>query len=190
MTVFKIFKRDFPKVLKNGHSCLLLSGTQLFMFCSINGIVQTVIFERTTRLCRSGQRRCCRKSAAKMRMIAAAAVAFDMMVDRLLRTAAPCCMVADLSTVTEVYLLHSNPRHTPRLRKAPQPLSNFFWFPVPVASVRLFIYTLHLKFTMRSLCAILVSSVFGSASYLVTHYHLITFSNVTRMSMINFYKNM
>ena len=29
MTVFKIFKRDFPKVLKNGHSCLLLSGTQL-----------------------------------------------------------------------------------------------------------------------------------------------------------------
>jgi len=29
MTVFKIFKRDFPKVLKNRHSCLLLSGTQL-----------------------------------------------------------------------------------------------------------------------------------------------------------------
>ena len=32
ITVFKIFKRDFPKVLKNGHSCLLLSGTRLFMF--------------------------------------------------------------------------------------------------------------------------------------------------------------
>ena len=29
MTIFKIFKRDFPKVLKNAHSCLLLSGTQL-----------------------------------------------------------------------------------------------------------------------------------------------------------------
>ena len=28
MTIFKIFKRDFPKVLKNAHSCLLLSGTQ------------------------------------------------------------------------------------------------------------------------------------------------------------------
>ena len=26
MTIFKIFKRDFPKVLKNAHSCLLLSG--------------------------------------------------------------------------------------------------------------------------------------------------------------------
>jgi len=30
ITVFKIFKRDFPKVLKNGHSCLLLSGTRLY----------------------------------------------------------------------------------------------------------------------------------------------------------------
>ena len=30
MTIFKIFKRDFPKVLKNAHSCLLLSGTQLW----------------------------------------------------------------------------------------------------------------------------------------------------------------
>jgi len=30
MTIFKIFKRDFPKVLKNAHSCLLLSGTQLY----------------------------------------------------------------------------------------------------------------------------------------------------------------
>jgi len=29
ITVFKIFKRDFPKVLKNGHSCLLLSGTHM-----------------------------------------------------------------------------------------------------------------------------------------------------------------
>ena len=27
MTIFKIFKRDFPKVWKNAHSCLLLSGT-------------------------------------------------------------------------------------------------------------------------------------------------------------------
>jgi len=31
MTIFKIFKRDFPKVLKNAHSCLLLSGTQLIL---------------------------------------------------------------------------------------------------------------------------------------------------------------
>ena len=29
MTIFKIFKRDFPKVLKNRHSCLLLSGTHI-----------------------------------------------------------------------------------------------------------------------------------------------------------------
>jgi len=36
MTVFKIFKRDFPKVLKNGHSCLLLSGTHI-MSGPVNG---------------------------------------------------------------------------------------------------------------------------------------------------------
>jgi len=120
-----------PKVRQSSKYNTLTGNKWQLMFCSINGIVQTVIFARTTRLCRSGQRRCCRKSAAKMRMIAAAAVAVDMMVDRLLPTAAPCCKVADLSTVTEVYLLHSNPRHTPRLRKAPQPLSIFFCFLCP-----------------------------------------------------------
>jgi len=36
MTIFKIFKRDFPKVLKNAHSCLLLSGTQIIITVSLS----------------------------------------------------------------------------------------------------------------------------------------------------------
>jgi len=49
MTIFKIFKRDFPKVLKNRHSCLLLSGTQLkFRFVLCNS---TLLWTLVTLLC-------------------------------------------------------------------------------------------------------------------------------------------